>query len=225
MAKKKTSKKVTKKISKKVTKRVVAKAKPVARKKVVKKASKKVSKKSAVRKKPVAKKKAAKKVVRKAAKKISKRTPSKRIRRAKKVENKLDQLQSLLQDNLSGLNTEKAEELAKSVWLAGLGAYSRTFEEFSERQDDWQEKLHNRYEKISTEGTKVFEELVVRGKELQGEAEKVIEHGRETLEDRVEDFKERFGGGLSSFIDIPSRLRDAAERIEEISDRLNKKKK
>jgi len=126
---------------------------------------------------------------------------------------------------MSAVTTEKAEELAKSVWLAGLGAYSRTFEEFSERQEDWQEKLHNRYEKINAEGQKVFEELVTRGKELQGNAEKAIEQGRETLEDRVEEFKKRFGGGLSSFIDIPGRLRDAAEKIEEISDRLEKKKK
>ena len=221
MAKKKTSKKAVKKISKKVTNTVAAKARPAAKKKVVKKVAAKVSKK------PVAKKKTAKKVSKKITKKTaaaSKKSSSKRKSPRNKVENKLDQLQSLLQDNLSGLNTEKAEELAKSVWLAGLGAYSRTFEEFSERQEDWQEKLHSRYEIINAEGQKVFEELVSRGKELQDDAEKAIEHGRETLEDRVEEFKQRFGGGLSSFIDIPGRLRDAAEKIEEISDRLEKKK-
>ena len=46
---------------------------------------------------------------------------------------------------------------------------------------------------------------------------------RSSIEDRVTEFNERFGGGLTSFMDIPSRLRDAAERIEEFSERMKKK--
>ena len=68
-----------------------------------------------------------------------------------------------------------------------------------------------------------LEELIERGKEIQGDAEKAMQQGRETIEERVEEFKQRFGGGLSSFVDIPTRLREAAEKIEEISDRLQKK--
>ena len=189
------ARKATQKVAKKVTK------------KVARKVTKKVARKTTVTKKPAAK-----------------TTGTRKAAVPDNNENKLEQLQSLLQDNLSGLNTDKAEELAKSVWFAGLGAYSRTFDELSERQEGLQDKIHGRVETINAEGQKIFEELVTRGRELQGEAEKAVQEGRESLEDRVEEFKKRFGGGLSSFVDIPERLREAAQKIEEISIRLQKKK-
>ena len=48
--------------------------------------------------------------------------------------------------------------------------------------------------------------------------------GKDTLEERVEEFRQRFGGGLSTFSDITERLRDAAEKIEEVGAKLRKKK-
>ena len=127
----------------------------------------------------------------------------------------------MLKDNLSGLSGDKAEAMAKNIWLAGLGAYSRAYEELSERYEDVQDK----YEEINAEGQKVFADLVQRGQSMQGELEESVSKGRESLEERVEEFKERFGGGLSSFMDIPERLREAAEKVEEISQRLRGKKK
>ena len=59
---------------------------------------------------------------------------------------------------------------------------------------------------------------------VQGDLDEVVSKGRETLEDRVEEIKTRFGGGLSSFVDIPERLREVAEKVEEISKKLRKKK-
>lgn len=165
---------------------------------------------------------AAKKISKKSTKKTTKKTSTKSTKAKNKttetVENRIEQLQDLLQENLTGINTDKAEALAKNIWLAGLGAYSRTFEELSERVDDLQE----RYESINSEGQKVFEELVERGGGVQGELEKAMKKGRDSLEDRVEDFKKRFGGGLSTFVDIPAKLRDAAEKIEELGDKLKK---
>lgn len=221
-ASKKATKKVAKKVAKKATKKVTTKAAPAARK-VTKKPAKKVTKKAAAKK--VTKKAAAKKVT----KKVTKKAATKKTSQARKssgstvkssAENKLEQLQDLLQDNLSNLNAEKAEAIAKNIWLAGLGAYSRSFNELSDRRED----IQDRVEAINAEGQKVFDELVKRGKEMQGEAEKAMQQGRDTIEERVEEFKQRFGGGLSSFVDIPTRLREAAEKIEEISERLNKKK-
>ena len=213
-------KKVGKKVAKKVAKKTTAK-KPVAKKAVAKKPVKKVTKK--VAKKVTSKKTVTKKAAKKTTKKATKSSAqAKKATAANKnnIENRIDQLQSAFKENLKGLNTDKAEELAKNVWLAGLGAYSRTFNEIAERRDD----IQDRVDAINSEGQKVFEDLVVRGQELQEDAEKVLEQGRETLEGRVEEFKQRFGGGLSSFVDIPGRLREAAEKIEEISDKLQKKK-
>ncbi|MEO0367523.1 MAG: phasin family protein [Pseudomonadota bacterium] len=125
----------------------------------------------------------------------------------------------MLQDNLSGLSGDRAEQMAKNIWLAGLGAYSKTYEELSDRYDNVQE----RYEEINAEGQKMFDKLVERGKSMQGDFEEVVSQRRSSLEERVEEFRERFGGGLSAFVDIPSRLRDAAEKIDELSEKLKKK--
>ncbi|MFT5574481.1 MAG: putative nuclease with TOPRIM domain, partial [Cryomorphaceae bacterium] len=139
---------------------------------------------------------------------------------ANSVENRIEQLQSMLKDNLSGLSGDKAEVMAKNIWLAGLGAYSRTYEELSERYEDVQGK----YEEINAEGQKVFSQLVKRGKSIQGDLDDAVSKGKDTLEDRVEEFKQRFGGGLSTFVDIPERLREAAEKVEEMALKLRKKK-
>ena len=181
------------------------KAAKKASKKVAKKATKKVAKKTA------GKKTAAKKVAKKISKKVE----------ANNVETRIEQLQEALRDNLSGLNTDKAEAVARNIWLAGLGAYSRTFDELNERGEELQDRLNE----MSKGSQDLFEDLVARGEAMQGEAEKALKQGKDRLEDRVEDFRQRFGGGLSSFVDIPGRLRDAAERIEEISKRLDSKKK
>ena len=126
----------------------------------------------------------------------------------------------MLQENLSGLSGDKAEAMAKNIWLAGLGAYSKTYEELSERYEDVQDK----YEEINSEGQKVFNHLVDRGQLVQEQLESKVTKGKESLEDRVEEIKNRLGGSLSSFIDIPEKLRDAAEKIEVLSTKLRKKK-
>ena len=230
--------KVTKKVAKKATKKVAKKATKKVAKKATKKATKKVAKKTTAKKAPAKKKtakkataKPAKKAAAKTAKKVSKKVAKKatvakrKVKsqakpKSKKVENRIEQLQAMLQENLSGLSGDKAEAMAKNIWLAGLGAYSRTYEELSERYEDVQEK----YEEINEEGQKVFADLVKRGQSIQGDLDAVVSKGKETLEDRVEEIKSRFGGGLSSFSDIPERLREAAERVEEISKKLRKKK-
>lgn len=207
-AAKKTAKKVTK-VAKKTTKKVTKKA-TAAKKTASKKAT--AAKKTVSKKATSAKKTATKKAT--SAKKAAKTE-------AEKVESRIEQLQAMLKDNLSGLSGDKAEVMAKNIWLAGLGAYSRAFEELSDRYDDVQDK----YEEINAEGQKVFADLVKRGQSMQGELEDNVSKGRESLEDRVEEFKQRFGGGLSSFVDLPERLREAAEKVEEISKRLRGKKK
>ena len=197
-AKKKVSKKVTKKAAKKVANKVTSKATvntaPKKKAKATKKVTKKVSKKSA-----------------------SSKAKSEQV--ANSSADRLQDLQDLLQENLKGINTDKAEAIAKNIWLAGLGAYARTFNEVAERVDD----LQDRYESINSDGQKVFDELIERGEGMQQELEDTVQKGKANLEARVEEFKERFGGGLSSFVDIPGRLRDAAEKIEELSEKLQKK--
>ena len=61
---------------------------------------------------------------------------------------------------------EIKESLAKKIWLAGLGAYGLSLD-----------GVHNRYEKLSEESQKVFDDLVAKGEVLQNEtADKIIEN-------------------------------------------------
>ncbi len=225
MATKKTAKKTAKKITKKANKKVTASksATAVKKKAVSKKVVNKQSKKTT--------KKVAKKVARKVTKKVAKKTSAKKATAKKTTSKKTstkqsvqqspaDHIQNLLLENLNGLSGDKAEALAKNIWLAGLGAYSRTFNEVSGRVDELQE----RYDSINAEGQKIFEQLVKRGVSMQADVEQAVREGKDTIEERVEEFKQRFGGGLTNYVDIPGRLRDAAEKIEQLSDRLQKKK-
>ncbi len=188
-------------------------AKPAAKKAAVKPAAKKVAAKPAAKKATAVKSKA--KVT---AKKAAKSVKASSKQAANNVEQRIAQVQELLQENLGGLSGDKAEQMARNVWLAGLGVYSRTFEEISDRYDN----VQDRYEDINAEGQKMIDELVERGQAMQGDFEQAVTKGKTSLEGRVEELKERFGG-LNSFVDIPGRLRDAAEKIEEFSERMRKK--
>ena len=53
----------------------------------------------------------------------------------------------------------EAEEFARKIWLAGLGAYGKSFDE-----------AQGQYEKISVEASKMFDELVVKGSKIETEA-------------------------------------------------------
>jgi hypothetical protein len=51
-----------------------------------------------------------------------------------------------------------AEEMARKIWLAGLGAYGQGYEE-----------AKGRIESLSTDSSKFFDELVVKGEKLETE--------------------------------------------------------
>lgn len=51
-----------------------------------------------------------------------------------------------------------AEEIARKIWLAGLGAYGKGYEE-----------VKGRIETLSTDSNKLFDELVVKGQKLETE--------------------------------------------------------
>lgn len=78
--------------------------------------------------------------------------------------------------------TDKANDVAKSIWLAGLGAYGKAFDE-----------AVNQYGKVSKETTKLFDELVEKGRVLDTTGqEKLAEAKSKTtssLEERLNKVK------------------------------------
>ena len=99
---------------------------------------------------------------------------------------------------------EDKSRLAKKIWLAGLGAYGRSIDE-----------VHQRYERMSNESHKLFDELVVKGELLQKEtAERVksrIRTGNQKLEARIEELKEKLH--LANSID---------QKLSKVNDKINR---
>lgn len=108
-------------------------------------------------------------------------------------------------------NLKDVGDVAKNIWLAGLGAYGRAFDEAQER-----------YEQASKDTPRLFTDLVEKGKSLESQARATIDDvtakGKDTatsLEERINKMRANLGfGGVSV---------DDFERLEKKVDALTKK--
>jgi len=98
----------------------------------------------------------------------------------------------------------QAEDLARKIWLAGIGAYGKGFDE-----------AQGQYEKINTEATKLFNELVVKGEELEGDAKEKFQSEKESVKSNVE----------ARVADVRTKLGldkdESDEKIEELSAKID----
>ena len=99
-----------------------------------------------------------------------------------------------------------AEDMARKVWLAGLGAYGKGYEE-----------VKGRFETLSTDTNKLFDELVVKGEKLETEGKgKVAEvktkvAAKTEIETRIETVRTKLGLNNT----------DADKKIEALSDKID----
>ncbi|MDP5054827.1 MAG: phasin family protein [Congregibacter sp.] len=106
--------------------------------------------------------------------------------------------------------TDKAGEIAKNIWLAGVGAYGRAVDE-----------AQGRLEKAGVEPPKLFRELVKAGAALEDEARDAIEAGtaaRHSVEERINRVRENFN------LQRPARGEDLLalhEKIDRLSNRID----
>lgn len=80
--------------------------------------------------------------------------------------------------------TDKAGEIAKNIWLAGVGAYGRAVDE-----------AHGRLEKAGVESPKLFRDLVKAGAALEDEAREAMQAGqqaRHSVEERITRVRDNF---------------------------------
>jgi len=108
------------------------------------------------------------------------------------------------------VNFNSAEEVAKSVWFAGLGAYGASYDE-----------LKSSYAKVNEQSQKLFLQLVKRGEKLQGDAESVIKQQRDSVEDRISDARKSVNELVDKF-DFNGRVKQMLARVESLSDDLKK---
>ncbi len=94
----------------------------------------------------------------------------------------------------------EAEEFARKIWLAGLGAYGKSIDE-----------AQGRYEQLSTETQKMFEELVVKGEALEEDAKGKFKQTTSEVEERVADVRKKLG------LDADN----SDQKIEELSTKID----
>jgi hypothetical protein len=100
--------------------------------------------------------------------------------------------------------TDKASEIAKNIWLAGVGAYGKAVEE-----------AQGRLEK-AMEPPKLFRELVKAGTALEEEARESTVAARHSVEERISRVRENF------HMQRPARIEDLAALHKKV-DQLNRK--
>jgi hypothetical protein len=90
--------------------------------------------------------------------------------------------------------SDKASEIAKNIWLAGLGAYGKAFDEAQDRLD--------RLDKASKEPPRLFKNLVKKGEELEDEVKDSLASIRKSsthsVEERIRKVRENFHLNLTS---------------------------
>jgi len=103
----------------------------------------------------------------------------------------------------------QAEDLARKIWLAGIGAYGKGFDE-----------AQGQYEKLNTEATKLFSELVDKGEKLEGEAKEKLQAEtasiKNSVEARVADVRSKLGLDKED-----SDEKDSDQKIEELSAKID----
>lgn len=118
----------------------------------------------------------------------------------------------------------KAGELAKQVWLAGLGAYGKAFDEASDR-----------YDKATKDSPKLFRELVEKGAKLESETREAIADSKigksgSNLEQRIQKMRESVNFSFTSQVSqedldrVEAKLEKLTKEVAKLSKAINAKK-
>jgi len=110
--------------------------------------------------------------------------------------------------------TDKASEIAKNIWLAGVGAYGKAVED-----------AQGRLEKAGVEPPKLFKDLVKAGTALEDEAREALESGasaRSSVEERINRVRENFHNQRPARIEDLQALHKKVDQLTRKVDRLTK---
>lgn len=111
--------------------------------------------------------------------------------------------------------TDKASEMAKNIWLAGLGAYGKAFDEAVAQ-----------YGKVSKESSKLFDELVAKGQKLDAESHSKLAEAKTkttaTIEERINKVRSSVNiGSLTKGGADADRLEELSAKVDVLSEKLD----
>ena len=115
--------------------------------------------------------------------------------------------------------SDKASEIAKNIWLAGLGAYGKAFDE-----------AHDRLDKVSKEPERLFRDLVEKGSKLEDEVKDSLSNIRKSsassVEERIKKVRENFQLNLpvraNELAEINTKLDALTRKVDALAKALNK---
>lgn len=96
---------------------------------------------------------------------------------------------------------EKAQESAKKVFLANLGAYSRTYEE-----------VKKRVEKLNNDSQKLFDNLAKDGEGVQSKVEGQYKTRTEKVEAQITKLKAKV-----PYLGLESKLDDVSSKLDKLA--------
>jgi Na+/phosphate symporter len=106
--------------------------------------------------------------------------------------------------------TDKASEIAKNIWLAGVGAYGKAVEE-----------AQGRLEK-AMEPPKLFRDLVKAGTALEEDARESTASARQSVEERINRVRENFHNQRPARIEDLVALNKKVDQLTRKVDKLSK---
>lgn len=107
-----------------------------------------------------------------------------------------------------------AEDMARKVWLAGLGAYGKGYEE-----------VKGRFEALSTDSNKLFTELVAKGEKLETEGKGKVEEvktkvaEKTEIDSRIETVRSKLGFNNT---DTDQKIEELSAKIDALTDAVAK---
>ena len=96
-----------------------------------------------------------------------------------------------------------AEDVARKIWLAGLGAYGKSVD-----------GVQGQYEKVNADSNRIFNELVAKGEVLEGEAKTKIKE-KTAVDQRISDVRKKLGLDKSEESD---KINELSKKIDDLTD-------
>jgi polyhydroxyalkanoate synthesis regulator phasin len=106
--------------------------------------------------------------------------------------------------------TDKASEIARNIWLAGVGAYGRAVEEAQDRLEK------------AMEPPKLFRDLVKAGTALEEDARETTVSARQSVEERINRVRENFHNQRPARIEDLLALHKKVDQLTRKVDKLSK---
>jgi hypothetical protein len=120
-------------------------------------------------------------------------------------------------------SSKKSSDVARRIWLAGIGAYGRAFEEGRDMMKGIGSKVpgagSDMFEKLAEKGESLEMAAKIKGMQLAGKASDLTDDVKSTvgIEDRIASMRARLGGSSDDRLDaVEARL----ARIEAKLDKL-----